>query len=74
MIVSTRLFEAYKKALKKANEDKVADLVMTSFDLLKDGKLGTGARALALAKRMRLGEAKPDDARAAEKLLESRGG
>lgn len=72
VVLSAWLFEKYQKDHEKANEDQLLDLLQTSFDLLKDGKLGKGQKTLALARRLRLHEERPTDARAAERLLAER--
>jgi prevent-host-death family protein len=68
VVLSARRFEDYQKAYDKENEERFADLIQLSLDLLKEDKLGKGQRALALARRLRLHEERPGDARAAAAL------
>ncbi len=72
VMISARQFDEYEKDRKKAHEEKLVDLIHSSLDLLREGKLGQGQKALALVRRLRLQEEKPGDARAADKLLEER--
>jgi len=70
VVLSARDFEDYETAMKKYREERCLDLVVKSLDLLKDGRLGKGDRALALAKRLRLHEERSGDAGKAAKLLD----
>lgn len=72
VILSTWLFDRYQKDHDKANEEHIVDLLHTSLDLLKDGRLGKGQKALALARRLRLHEERPTDAREADRVLAER--
>lgn len=69
VIISTRLFARYDEAYEKANGERCADLILRSIDLVKEGKLGRGQRALALARRLRLHDENPGDAKAVDSLL-----
>jgi prevent-host-death family protein len=70
VLVSARSWAEYEAAYAKASDDRLLDLLAKSVDLLADGKLGRGVRALALARRLRLNEEKPGDERAAGQLLQ----
>lgn len=72
VILSASLFARYEKDHEKANEEHIVDLLHTSLDLLKEGKLGKGQKALALAKRLRVHEERHTDAREAERLSAER--
>ena len=71
VILCARLFEAYSRAYEKESDERFADLVHKSLDLIKEGKLGKGQRALALARRLRLNDEQPGEQREAEALLEA---
>ena len=68
VVLSARQFEDYRRAYDKESEERFAEMVHLGLDLLREDKLGNGQRALALARRLRLHEEKPGDARAAEML------
>lgn len=72
VVLSARSFDEHRRAYEKESEERFADMIHLGLDLLKEDKLGKGQRALALARRLRLHEEKPGDARAAEKLRNER--
>ncbi len=74
VILTAWLFEKYRKDHDKASEEHLVDLLHTSLDLLKEGKLGKGQKALALARRLRVHEERGTDAREAERTLAERAG
>lgn len=61
-VIGWPLFEQYRKAYEDALEEKRIYFLEASIKALAEGKLGTGQRALALAKRLRDGEAILGDA------------
>lgn len=72
VVLSARDFEAYEAAYRKESDERFVDLIHVTLDLLKEGKLGKGQRALALARRLRLEEEQPGDARAIDALLQEK--
>lgn len=74
VLVSARDFACYEKAYRKDEKERTASLILRGLDLLKEGKLGKGERALALARRLRLNEERPGDAVSADKILDRRDG
>ncbi len=55
-VMSWNLFEQYRKAYEDALETKRVEHLELSLKALIAGKLGTGQRALALAKRLKDGD------------------
>lgn len=72
VVLNARLFDEYKRAYDKESGERFIDMIHLSLDLLNEGKLGRGERALALARRLRLQEEKPGDARQEETLLKEK--
>lgn len=74
VVLCARDFDAYDAAYKKASDERFLDMIHLTIDLLKEGKLGKGQRALALARRMGMEEEEqPGDARAVDMLLAEKG-
>lgn len=71
VIISARRFGDYEKAYERESGERFADMIHLSLDLFREGKLGKGQKALALARRLRLNEDKPDDGSAAASLLQA---
>lgn len=69
VLISKRTFEQYQRAYEKEQEEQFADLVFKGIDLIRDGKLCEGERALALTRRLQMKELRPGDAKAIGKLL-----
>ncbi len=70
VLVSARSWAEYEAAHAKASDERLLGLLAKSVDLLAEGQLGQGERALALMRRLRLKEPRPGDERAAAELLE----
>jgi prevent-host-death family protein len=72
VVLSASLFDDYEAAYQRERDERFLTMIQRSLDLLKDGKLGKGQRALALARRLRLNEEQPGDDRAAEAVMKER--
>jgi PHD/YefM family antitoxin component YafN of YafNO toxin-antitoxin module len=70
-IIGWRLYERYKRAYDASLEERQLRLLEISLEALAAGRLGRGEKALALAERLRLGQADRKDMQRAEQVTEA---